>query len=76
VIQAKKKPSLLLEEEKGISDIVYLCTNIAWVSTKRLKYTGCHTFTLTKKSKKQVLRPNIIVSWKDEGISSRKQLTF
>lgn len=70
-IKGRKKD--LLFKETAISDIAYLGTNIAGVSTKRLKYASCHPFPLTKQSKKQVLGPNIVVSWKDEGISSSKQ---
>ena len=72
-IKGRKKKDLLFKEARAISDIAYLGTNIAGVSTKRLKYASCHPFPLTKQSKKQVLGPNIVVSWKDEGISSRKQ---
>jgi hypothetical protein len=34
--------------ETGNFQIVYLCTDIARVSSETLKYTGGHTFTLTK----------------------------
>jgi hypothetical protein len=38
---------------------------------KRLKYTGCPTFTLRSSPRNKT---QLIVYWKDEGISSRKQL--
>jgi hypothetical protein len=74
----KKNKDYSYREEKKFRymHIIYLRANIARIGSKAFEHTGCYTFTLTEQSKKQVLRSNIVVSWKHKGIKSGKPMIF